>query len=73
EMTKAVLRKAYFNNSYIALQNTNENAKANTVTLLHELQEEGKIPATEIAVYNDFVTAAAGDEDIQALLHTLNN
>lgn len=73
EMTKAVLRKAYFNNSYIALQNTNENAKANTGTLLHELQEEGKIPAAEIADYNDFVTAAAGDEDIQALLYTLNN
>lgn len=73
ELTKEVLRKAYFNNSYIALQNTNENAKANTGTLLQELQEEGKIPATEIAVYNDFVTAAAGDEDIQALLHTLNN
>ena len=70
ELTKEVLRKAYFNNSYIALQNTNENAKANTGTLLQELQEEGKIPATEIAVYNDFVTAATGDEDIQALLHT---
>ena len=72
ELTKAVLRKAYFNSSYIALQNTNENAKANTATLLEELQEEGRITATEIAAYTDFVTAAAGDEDIQTLLHTLN-
>lgn len=72
ELTKAVLRKAYFNNSYIALQNTNENAKTNTGTLLQELQEEGKITATEIAAYTDFVTAASGDEDIQTLLHTLN-
>lgn len=73
ELTKEVLRKAYFNSSYISLYNTEENAKSNINTLLSELQEESKVPAAEIAAYTDFVTAAAGDEDIQALLHTLNN
>ncbi|MBK7883466.1 MAG: hypothetical protein IPJ81_06505 [Chitinophagaceae bacterium] len=72
EATKSVLRRAYFNTSYVELANMNKNAKSNIDALLSSLTEEGKIPSSEMDVYNDFIINASGNEDIQALLETLH-
>ena len=55
ETTKSVLRRAYFNASYVDLYNMNKNAKSNIDALLTELTGERKIPLGEIAVFNDYI------------------
>lgn len=73
EVTKAVLRRSYFNASMVDLYKTNEKAKANIDAMLTGLMQEKEISLSEIATFSDYVNNDTNDEDVQALMNILNN